>query len=162
MSDFETRHFFDGDRQKSVCLPRDFWPSLQKIANETANSENWLDGNGTDWDNLNIWLLGQIRSMMKSTNCSSRWVTSRSSELHQYLFQIVTSNKVIEPFNNEFEEAEKALRKTGSNVWFSGLPEELQYYLVSNTVECFDTWDMSMEQAATQVISAFQEMSSLK
>lgn len=162
MSDLEIRHFFDGDRQKTVCLPHDLWPSLQNIANETAKSENWLDGNGSDWENLNIWILGQIRAMMKTKNCSSSWVTSLSSELHQYLLQIVTSNRVIEPFNNEFGAAEQALRKIGSNLWFGGLPEELQYYLVSNTVECFDTWDISMEQAAAAIISAFQDMNQPK
>ncbi|WP_028765121.1 hypothetical protein [Shewanella colwelliana] len=160
MSDLETRHFFDGDKQKSVCLPPDLWPSLQELANETAKSENWLGGTGSDWDNLNIWILGEIRSWMDSTSDSTRWITSRSSELYQYIYQTRISSRIIEPFNNEFGEAEKALRKIGSNLWFSGLPKDLQDYLVSNTVECFDTWDMSIEQAATQVISAFEAMNS--
>ena len=40
------------------------------------------------------------------------------------------------PNNNEFDSAEKSLRKIGSHLWFGGLPESLKEYLVANTVEC--------------------------
>ncbi len=46
------------------------------------------------------------------------------------------------PCNNEFEAAEKALRDIGSNLWFGGLSEEWQDFLVSNTVECFDNYQL--------------------
>lgn len=60
--------------------------------------------------------------------------------------------------NNEFETAEQALRKIGSHLWFGGLSEEWQDFLVSNTVECFDTYEVSMHQAANAIIGIYQEM----
>ncbi|MBB5211414.1 hypothetical protein [Microbulbifer hydrolyticus] len=62
------------------------------------------------------------------------------------------------PNNNEFEAAEIALRKIGSNLWFSSLSAEWQDFLVSNTLEHFDTYDLSMHQAATSMISVFQKI----
>ncbi|OOE60285.1 hypothetical protein BZG13_00370 [Salinivibrio sp. ML323] len=62
------------------------------------------------------------------------------------------------PHNNELSAAEKSLRRIGSNVWFGGLSEEWQDYLISHTVETFDTYDMSMEKAASVLIQAYQEM----
>ena len=58
--------------------------------------------------------------------------------------------------NNEFKSAEETLRKIGSNLWFSGLSEEWQDFLVSNTVEFFDTYEVSMHQAANKLISIYQ------
>jgi hypothetical protein len=60
--------------------------------------------------------------------------------------------------NNEFQSAEKALRDIGSNLWFGGLSEEWQDFLVSNTVECFDTYEMSMHQAANAIISIYKKI----
>ncbi|MCP5207062.1 MAG: hypothetical protein H7A01_07660 [Hahellaceae bacterium] len=62
------------------------------------------------------------------------------------------------PNNNEFEAAESALRKVGSNVWFSGLSEEWRDFLVSNTLEQFDNYQMTMLEAAQNMISVFQEL----
>lgn len=62
------------------------------------------------------------------------------------------------PDNNEFEAAERALRKIGSNLWFSGLSEEWQDFLTSNTVDHFDTYDLTMEQAATALIQVYQDL----
>ena len=42
------------------------------------------------------------------------------------------------PNNNEFNAAEAALRKIGSNMWFGSLNDEWQDFMVSNTVEIFD------------------------
>lgn len=63
-----------------------------------------------------------------------------------------------EPNNNEFEAAERALRSAGSNLWFSGLSDEWQDFLVSNTVEHFDTYVISIEQAANQMLQVYHQL----
>lgn len=63
-----------------------------------------------------------------------------------------------EPKNNEFDAAEKELRKIGSNMWFSGLNDEWQGFLIANTVEHFDTYEVTMNQAAQSLINVFQKL----
>ncbi len=58
--------------------------------------------------------------------------------------------------NNEFGAAEEALRQIGSNLWFGGLSNEWQGFLVANTVQFFDDHHASMLQSAEQVIAAYQ------
>lgn len=65
---------------------------------------------------------------------------------------------VPQPNNNEFSAAEVALRKIGSNLWFSGLPEQWQNFLTSNTVELFDTYEITIEQAANRMIEVYQQL----
>ena len=60
--------------------------------------------------------------------------------------------------NNEFQAAERELRKIGSNLWFGGLSDEWQDFLRSNTVECFDTYEVSMNEAAIEIIKIYQQM----
>lgn len=60
------------------------------------------------------------------------------------------------PDNNEFDAAEEELRKIGSNLWFGGLSEQWQDFLVSNTVEFFDTYEVSMQQAASELIRIYK------
>ncbi len=60
--------------------------------------------------------------------------------------------------NNEFKAAEQALRDRGSNLWFGGLSEEWQDFLVSNTVECFDNYQVTMQEAANAIIGIYQQM----
>jgi len=60
------------------------------------------------------------------------------------------------PNNNESDAAEKALRNIGSNLWFGGLSDEWQDFLISNTVEHFDTYEVSMQDAATNMLKAIQ------
>ncbi|MGO0305266.1 hypothetical protein ACTL6P_01450 [Endozoicomonas acroporae] len=62
------------------------------------------------------------------------------------------------PGNNERNAAEAALRKIGSNLWFSGLSDEWQDFLVSNTVEHFDTYEQTMEEAAAGMVRVFQKL----
>jgi hypothetical protein len=62
------------------------------------------------------------------------------------------------PNNNEFEAAERALIKVGSNLWFSGLSEAWKDFLTSHTVEHFDTYETTMEQAAVSVLKVYQEL----
>ncbi|HQT01972.1 MAG TPA: hypothetical protein PLU46_03770 [Thiotrichales bacterium] len=62
------------------------------------------------------------------------------------------------PNNNEFEAAEKALRDIGSNLWFGGLSDEWQDFLVSNTVGCFDNYQLTMKEAANTIIGIYQQM----
>jgi hypothetical protein len=63
-----------------------------------------------------------------------------------------------EPNNNEFDTAEKELRKIGSNLWFSGLDDEWQDFLIANTGEYFDTYEVTMDQAARSLINVFQKL----
>jgi hypothetical protein len=58
--------------------------------------------------------------------------------------------------NNEFEAAESSLRKIGSNLWFSGLSKEWQDFLISNTLEYFDSYQLSMHDAASNMIRVYQ------
>ncbi len=62
------------------------------------------------------------------------------------------------PNNNEVEAAEFALRKVGSNLWFSGLSGEWQDFLVSNTLEYFNTYQLSMHEAASNMVRVYQEL----
>ena len=62
------------------------------------------------------------------------------------------------PDNNEFAAAELALRKGSSNLWFSGLSEEWQEFLVANTVETFDSYQLTMDEAASNMIRIYQEI----
>ena len=62
------------------------------------------------------------------------------------------------PDNNEFEAAERALRKLGSNLWFGGLSKEWQDFLTSNTVEHFDTYHLTMEQAAADMVRIYRQL----
>tara|TARA_R110001583_G_scaffold195324_1_gene371696 strand:- start:8022 stop:8285 length:264 start_codon:yes stop_codon:yes gene_type:complete len=62
------------------------------------------------------------------------------------------------PDNNAFAAAELALRKGGSNLWFSDLSEEWQEFLVANTVETFDSYQLSMDEAAGNMIRIYQEI----
>jgi hypothetical protein len=66
------------------------------------------------------------------------------------------------PNNNEFDAAEKALRNIGSNLWFSGLSDEWQDFLIANTVETFDTYELSLDQAAQRLINFFQKVVSAR
>lgn len=62
------------------------------------------------------------------------------------------------PNINELSTCERALRKVGSNLWFGGLSNEWQDFLVSHTVECFDMYEVSMLHAAQMIINIFQQM----
>ncbi len=62
------------------------------------------------------------------------------------------------PDNNEFESAEKALRAIGSHLWFGSLSDEWQYFLISNTVECFDTYEVTMQEAANTMIGIYKKL----
>lgn len=65
--------------------------------------------------------------------------------------------KQPEPHNNEFKAAEQALRNIGSHLWFGGLPEAWQEYLIAHTVECFDNYEVTMDQAANAVLKVYQD-----
>ncbi len=83
---------------------------------------------------------------------------TRNSE-HEYDSKLSLSMmKAPVPDNNEFEAAEKALRDIGSNVWFGGLSKEWQEFLVSNTVECFDNYQVTIQQAANEIIKIYQKL----
>lgn len=62
------------------------------------------------------------------------------------------------PDNNEFKAAEKSLRDIGSNLWFVGLSVEWQDFLVQNTVECFDNYQITIQEAASAIIGIYQKM----
>lgn len=60
--------------------------------------------------------------------------------------------------NNEFKAAENSLKKIGSNLWFGGLSEEWQDFLISNTVDFFDSYEVSMDNAASNMIRVYQKL----
>ena len=62
------------------------------------------------------------------------------------------------PGNNEFEAAETALRQIGSNLWFGGLSAEWQGFLTSNTVEFFDNYQVTMQEAANAIIGIYKKL----
>jgi hypothetical protein len=62
------------------------------------------------------------------------------------------------PGNNEFKAAEDALRKIGSNLWFGDVSDEWQDFLIFNTVECFDNYEVNILEAATSIINIYQKM----
>lgn len=65
------------------------------------------------------------------------------------------------PNNNEFGAAEKELRLIGSNLWFGGLSEEWQDFLIRNTVEFFDNYEVTMHQAAQEMVGVYQKLVSV-
>jgi hypothetical protein len=61
-------------------------------------------------------------------------------------------------YNNEFEAAEKAIRNLGSNSWFGDLTSHWQDFLVSHTVETFNRYEVTMDQAAQKLIEFYVEI----
>ena len=62
------------------------------------------------------------------------------------------------PNSDEFEAAETAIRKIGSHLWFGDLTPEWQGFLVANTVETFDQYEVTMDQAAQKLIEFYVEI----
>jgi len=60
--------------------------------------------------------------------------------------------------NNEFDAAESELKKIGSNLWFGGLSEEWQDFLVRNAVDHFDGSGITMSDAARDMIRVYEEL----
>jgi hypothetical protein len=69
----ESRHFMDGERQITITLDAALWESVQELANRTAGSAKWLSGKGTNWDNLNIWIIGRVSRCPRGTE-ANQWV----------------------------------------------------------------------------------------
>ena len=60
---------------------------------------------------------------------------------------------------SEFAAAEKAIREIGSDPWFDGLTPEWRDFLVSNTVETFKKYEVTLDQAAQKLIEFYVEIS---
>jgi hypothetical protein len=58
----------------------------------------------------------------------------------------------------KFKEAERSLRKQGSNLWFGGLTPEWQEFLITNTVEFFNEYEATMDQAAAELIKVYSRL----
>ena len=56
----EVRHFMNDEHQLTIGVRGDVWPLLQELANHGAMSNNRLSGRGSDWTNLNIWIIGRL------------------------------------------------------------------------------------------------------
>ena len=52
----ETRQFMDDEHQITIGIPAEIWPILQELANHEAKQNNWLNGRGSPWAYLNIWI----------------------------------------------------------------------------------------------------------
>jgi len=70
----EARHFMDGEHQITIGIDRSLWPMVQRLANQTASSKRWLSGTGTEWDYLNIWIIGRISSCPKGVDAHA-WIS---------------------------------------------------------------------------------------
>jgi len=62
------------------------------------------------------------------------------------------------PNTSAFAAAESAICKLGSHYWFSGLTREWQDFLVSKTVETFNQYQVTMDQAAQKLIEFYVEI----
>ena len=62
------------------------------------------------------------------------------------------------PNDNQFEAAENAICKIGSNSWFGDLTPSWQRFLVSHTVETFGQYELTMDQAAQKLIEFYVEI----
>ena len=62
------------------------------------------------------------------------------------------------PKSDELEVAETAIRKIGSHLWFSDLTPEWQKFLVSNAVQTFEQYEVTMDQAARKMIEYYVEI----
>ena len=60
-----------------------------------------------------------------------------------------------------FKEAESSLRRLGSNLWFGGLSEAWREFLILNTVDFFENYEVTMIQAAEEVIKLYRRVVSL-
>lgn len=69
----ESRHFFDDERQITIAVSIECWSRLQKLANDTAASEGWLGGKGSDWDYLNIWIIRRLSQRPKEIE-KNEWI----------------------------------------------------------------------------------------
>ena len=58
---------------------------------------------------------------------------------------------------DELDAAETAICEIGSHFWFSGLTLEWQKFLVANTVETFDHYEVTMEKAAQKLFEFYVE-----
>jgi len=69
----ETRHFMDDEQQITITVSESTWEAAQKLANETAISEGWLNNKGSNWDHLNIWIIRQL-SQRPSNIDKNEWI----------------------------------------------------------------------------------------
>jgi len=98
-------------------------------------------------------IVSEIVNSIKGTMIQSRFVDN---------FAISITKRLLEkdpvPNNEEYDAAERALRDTGSNSWFGTLQEDWQVVLICSTVECFDTYKVSMQEASSLIIKNYQQL----
>jgi len=70
----EARHFVDDEHQITIGIDRNLWPKVQRIANQTANDKQWLGGRGSEWDYLNIWIIGRLSGCPKGVD-AHEWIS---------------------------------------------------------------------------------------
>lgn len=75
----ESRHFFDEDRQFTIRIRAEKWAAIQQIANQEAYYQNWLKGEGGDYDNLNLWILRRLSSCPDGVDRND-WVEQAAGE----------------------------------------------------------------------------------
>ena len=73
MSDLETRHFMDDERQITISLEPKACESVQESANMQALNDNGLSGTGSDYKNLNICIIGRLSTCPPNLS-SADWV----------------------------------------------------------------------------------------
>ena len=75
----ETRHFMDDEHQITIGIDREFWPVVQRIANQRAIDKKWLASSGSEWDYLNIWIIGRLSSCPEGVDAHD-WISKATQE----------------------------------------------------------------------------------
>jgi hypothetical protein len=75
----EDRHFMDGEHQITVGIDPTLWLVVQQIADTAAGEKGSLVGNGSDWDRLNVWIVGQVHRCPKDIELWA-WIEKQALE----------------------------------------------------------------------------------
>ncbi|MCR6663786.1 MAG: hypothetical protein NVV60_11760 [Luteimonas sp.] len=70
----EVRHFMDDEHQITIGLDRSLWPLIQRIANQAAADNQWLGAKGSEWEYLNIWIVGLVAQCPRGVE-AHEWIT---------------------------------------------------------------------------------------
>jgi len=124
MLENEVRHFMSGEKQISIGIDNNHWDTIQRIANEQALSQNWLAGKGTNWDYLNIWIIGALFKCPRNVE-PAEWITKiainqeRIDSDNKQLMEL-TDLEIDEIFDNLGKKPKTGTTPKGAPKIFSG------------------------------------------
>ncbi len=96
----EAKHFFGGDNQFTISIESELWPEIQSVANFRANKNNWLNGQGNDYDYLNILMVGLFANLSYDKNRETYIKQTIEKEINNYQQEFV---KILEDILDELE-----------------------------------------------------------